>query len=167
MRKALKLALVAACLSGCAHQAAPSIAPEAPLQPQTLGDRRLPFAHYITAMHKQIHRRFMLGFLADIDARNDPAYADQTLWTQLAIVVNGDGSIARLDVARSSGVRSFDDAAIESVRSAAPFPPPPALIVSADGAVHLDWRFYRDGVRGCSAIGVDPHILGNVAVRLQ
>jgi TonB family protein len=128
------------------------------MQEQALGARARPFAQYLTAMHKQIHKGFTVGFLADIDARHDPAYADNTLWTQLAIVVNGDGTLERAQVVHASGVQSFDAAALASVKAAAPFPAPPSTIESSDGRVYLDWRFYRDDVRGCSTIGVAPHI---------
>src|SRR3954453_4179166 len=42
-----------------------------------LGTRASPFAAYITAMHRQIHKLFTLGFLSDIDARSDSAYANE------------------------------------------------------------------------------------------
>jgi TonB family protein len=133
-----------------------------PMGLTTRSTRASPFALYIAAMHRQIHSRFTLAFLADIDARKDPTYAEQSLWTMLAIVVNGDGTIARLDVVRPSGVRAFDDAALASVRSAAPFPPAPSVIESGDGKVHLDWEFHRDAVRGCGTPGVRPYILDSV-----
>ena len=69
-----------------------------------LGTRASPFAAYITAMHRQIHKLFTLGFLSDIDARNDSLYADDTLWTQLEIVVKGDGTIERVGIVHGSGV---------------------------------------------------------------
>ncbi len=127
---------------------------------QPLGPRATPFAVYIAAMHRQIHARFTVGFLADIDARHDPAFADGTLWTQLEIAVNADGTVDHARVVRSSGLAAFDSAAADSVTAAAPFPPTPEMIRSADGKVHLDWQFRRDAVRGCGTPGVAPHILG-------
>src|SRR6185312_5262237 len=123
-----------------------------------LGTRASPFAAYITAMHRQIHKLFTLGFLSDIDARQDSAYANEELWTQLEIVVKGDGSVERVGIVRGSGLLAFDTAAIDSVMSAAPFPPPPSVIKSANGKVYLDWQFHRDE-RACGTFGVDPHIL--------
>jgi TonB family protein len=123
-----------------------------------LGTRASPFAAYITAMHRQIHKLFTLGFLSDIDMRNDSAYANEELWTQLEIVVKGDGSVERVGIVRSSGLLAFDVAAIDSVMSAAPFPAPPSVIKSANGKVYLDWQFHRDE-RACGTFGVDPHIL--------
>ncbi len=127
-----------------------------------LGTRASPFAAYITAMHRQIHKLFTLGFLSDIDARGDSAYANEELWTQLEIVVKGDGSVERVGIVRGSGLLAFDTAAIDSVLSAAPFPPPPSVIKSANGKVYLDWQFHRDE-RACGTFGVDPHILTTVA----
>jgi TonB family protein len=126
-----------------------------------LGTRGSPFAAYITAMHRQIHKLFTIGFLGDIDARNDSAYANDELWTQLEIVVKGDGSVERVGIVHTSGMLAFDVAAIDSVMSAAPFPPPPQVIKSANGKVYLDWQFHRDE-RACGTFGVDPHILTTV-----
>jgi TonB family protein len=125
-----------------------------------LGTRASPFAAYITQMHRQIHKLFTFGFLADIDGKssaNSP-YNDMNMWTQLEIVLKGDGSVDKVGIVRSSGVLAFDVAAIDSVMSAAPFPTPPSVIKSANGKVYLDWQFHRDD-RACGTFGVDPHIL--------
>ena len=123
-----------------------------------LGTRASPFAGYITAMHRQIHKLFTFGFLADIDARSNSVYADLTLWTQLEIVIKGDGTVDKVGIVRSSGLLAFDTAAIDSVLSAAPFPVPPQAIRSANGKVYMDWQFHRDD-RACGTFGVDPYIL--------
>lgn len=123
-----------------------------------LGTRASPFAGYITAMHRQIHKLFTFGFLADIDTRANSAYSDMSLWTQLEIVINGDGTVDKVGIVRSSGLLAFDTAAIDSVMSAAPFPTPPRVIRSANGKVYMDWQFHRDD-RACGTFGVDPYIL--------
>jgi len=146
--------LVGVWLLGCAHHDT--------VTQQPLGTRAPAFAQYVVAMHRQIHKVFTLGFLADIDARKDPVYADQALWTQVSIAVDADGRIDRVGVLRSSGLQAFDAAVVESLRAAAPFPPPPDSIKSADGKVHLDWQFHRDE-RSCGAFGVDPHLYGTAS----
>lgn len=113
-------------------------------------------------MHRKIHPLFTGGFLAGIDARQDPTYSDQTLWTKLAIVVDDDGSVERITIVRASGVPGFDAAASASVQSAAPFPPPPPQIASTDGKLYLDWQFHRDE-RSCGTFGAEPHIYTIVA----
>jgi TonB family protein len=133
-----------------------------------LGTRRDPFAGYITAMHRQIHKLFTFGFLADLDARpssNSP-YNNEELWTQLEIVIKGDGTVDKVGIVRGSGVLPFDVAAIDSVMSAAPFPPPPQEIKSVNGKVYMDWQFHRDE-RACGTFGVDPHILTSVGDSVQ
>jgi TonB family protein len=124
---------------------------------QELGTRASPFAAYITAMHRQIHKLFTFGFLADIEGRRGP-YDDESLWTQLQIVINPDGKVDKVTIVRSSGVLGFDVAAIDSVMSAAPFPTPPKAIRSTNGKVYMDWQFHRDE-RACGTFGVDPYIL--------
>ena len=170
MTRALAAALLVA---GCAT-APPVTAPvirataSTPAKPpsfagqQPLGARARPFAQYITAMHHQIHKLFTLGFLAEIDARHDPAYADAGLCTQLRITVKPDGAVDHVQVRRSSGLAAFDTAAIDSVTAAAPFPPTPEAIRSADGKVYVDWEFHRDQ-RSCATLGVDPYIFASPA----
>src|SRR5262249_17492843 len=75
-----------------------------------LGTRRSPFAAYITAMHRQIHKLWTFGFLADLDGKpsaNNP-YTNPDLWTQLEIVLKGDGTVDKVSIVRSSGVLPFD-----------------------------------------------------------
>ncbi len=122
-----------------------------------LGTRASPFAGYITAMHRQIHKLWGFGFLQDIEGRSGP-YSDLSLWTQLEIVLKGDGTVDKITIVRTSGVLGFDVAAIDAVQSAAPFPTPPSVIRSANGKVYLDWQFHRDE-NACGTWGVDPHIL--------
>ncbi len=125
-----------------------------------LGTRASPFAAYITAMHRQIHKLWTFGFLSDIDLRQqkNDQFANMELWTQLEIVLKSDGTVDRVGIVRSSGVLPFDVAAIDSVMSAAPFPVPPSVIRSANGKVYMDWQFHRDE-RACGTFGVDPYIL--------
>jgi TonB family protein len=134
--------------------------PEVKVGNQTeLGTRASPFAGYITAMHRQIHKLFGDGFLGDVEAHyGKTPYDDLTLWTKLEIVVKSDGSVEKVNIVRSSGVTGFDVAAIDSVMSAAPFPSPPKEIRSANGRVYLHWQFHRDET-ACSPIYADPFIL--------
>jgi TonB family protein len=124
-----------------------------------LSTRAHPFALYIAQMHQNIHQLWGYGFLPDMD--NKPArhpMNDMSLWVMIEIVLRPDGSIAKATVARTSGALSFDVAALDTVFSAAPYPPPPSAIRSADGNVYLHWRFHRDH-RQCGTFGVDPFIL--------
>ena len=127
-----------------------------------LGTRAHPFAAYIAEMHRQIHRLWAFGFLADLDARaGHTEYDDLTLWTQLEIVLKADGSVDKVTIVRTSGNAAYDVAAMDTVQASSPFPAPPPAIKSANGKVYLDWRFHRDD-RQCGTFGVDPHILTTV-----
>jgi TonB family protein len=52
----------------------------------------------------------------------------QTRRVVVAIEILDDGAVGRMDVELSSGVQALDDEAIRSVKSAAPFAPPPAAL---------------------------------------
>src|SRR4029079_15712156 len=86
-----------------------------------LGTRASPFAGYITAMHTKIHKILTFGFLADQDGRfGRGAFEDETVWTQLQIALNGDGTVDKVGIIRASGNVAFDAVALDSVMSAAP-----------------------------------------------
>lgn len=120
-----------------------------------------PFAAYLTAMHRRIHRLFADGFLADLESlpSNSPLN-DQTLVTTLEIILERDGRIHRLGVVRTSGNIAFDVASLNSVRRAGPFGNAPASILSGDGRVYLHWAFYRNE-RQCGTFNAEPYILPN------
>lgn len=124
-----------------------------------LGTRANPFAAYIAKMHRGIHKLWAFGFLASLDGKGafDP-YNDMERWTEIAIVIDGDGKIEKATISRPSGYLPFDAAALDVVMSLSPLPKPPEAIKSYDGKVYLDWRFHRDG-RQCGTEGVTPHIL--------
>ena len=131
-----------------------ALAPSPSPSPVALGTRARPLAVYIVSMHRRIHPLFTDQFLAGFDARHE--LDDPQLSTQLEIVVRADGSLDRVTIVRSSGAPGLDVAAVDSVTHAAPFDPVPAAIRSADGKLHLTWKFHRDAVLGCATLGVDP-----------
>jgi len=68
--------------------------------------------------------------------------------SRLVVVISADvarsGGLLDAAVSSSSGNQDFDGVALEIVREAAPFPQPPAELVSDDDRVHLRWAFHRD-----------------------
>jgi TonB family protein len=125
-----------------------------------LGTRAAPFAAYIARMHRGIHKLWGFGVLEDWDRKSSSSpFNNMEMWTMIEIVLNGDGTIDKLTVARPSGYLPFDVAAMDVVMSAGPYPDPPAGIKSGNGKIYLHWRFHRDD-RACGTFGVDPYILG-------
>ncbi len=86
------------------------------------------------------------SFLADCQLRLPPSdpLNDPSRLVALEFRVARDGTVHELAVAQSSGSSDFDAAALEVVRDAGRFPPPPAALVSDDDTVHILWRFARD-----------------------
>jgi TonB family protein len=126
-----------------------------------LNTRAAPFAAFIARMHRNIHELWGFGFLEDLESKpssyplNNPALA-----TKLEIVLNGDGTIAKITIVQASGLTQFDVAAIDAVYSAGPFPDPPREIRSGNGKIYIHWAFHRDE-RQCATSGVDYYILDN------
>jgi len=124
-----------------------------------LKTRAAPFALYIARMHRRIHELWGFGFLEDLDDKpSSNEMNDWTLWTKIEIVVNQDGTVDKVNIARPSGVLAFDVAALDTVLSSGPFEPPPDAIRSADGKTYLHWAFHRDW-RQCGTFGAEPYIL--------
>jgi TonB family protein len=126
-----------------------------------LNTRAAPFAAFIARMHRNIHELWGFGFLEDVDRKGsfDPLN-NPSLMTKLEIVLNGDGTIAKVTVVRASGLVQFDVAAIDAVYSAGPYPDPPREIRSGNGKIYIHWSFHRDE-RQCATSGVDYYILDN------
>lgn len=60
--------------------------------------------------------------------------------TSLVVVMNSEGQIVEVSIQGSSGVREFDEAAIQSFNEAGPFPNPPKDLI-VDGRVRIEWGF--------------------------
>ena len=119
-----------------------------------------PFAAYLAVVHRQIHIYFADQFLRGLPLAGSPM-SDPSLVTTLEIVINGDGSLETVGVARSSGFLPFDYGAFSSVQRAAPFPPPPSKILSSDGRAYMHWAFHRSE-RQCGTFNAQPYILKDV-----
>ncbi len=61
--------------------------------------------------------------------------------TQVIVTLDKNGELESVEVIGESGVKDFDDAAIEAFKSAAPFPNPPKGIVEKDGRIRIRWDF--------------------------
>lgn len=119
-----------------------------------------PFASYIAAVHRRIHRQFADRFLRNLPMFAGSPYSDPTLMTKLEIVLNKDGSVHRVGIARTSGLLPFDFGAFNSVLRAQPYPPAPDSILSGDGRVYFHWGFYKNQ-RQCGTFNAEPYILPN------
>jgi TonB family protein len=127
---------------------------------RAIGAAAKAWALYLNGIHNRIHGPFADGFLASLDKlpasdpRNDPK-----LVVRVEIVIAADGSLSRLAVVRSSGIRAFDLGAVESVLRAAPMEKPDSSLRSSDGRVYFHWELHRDDVVACSTTNVHPYVL--------
>lgn len=118
-----------------------------------------PFALYLTAFHRKLHPHWGDGFLVSLlRFPDDHPLNDMTLWVKLEIVVNGDGTIHKITVVRSSGNTVYDVAAIDAVFQGEPYPPPPPELQSGDGRLYLRYAFYRNHSQ-CGVWNAEPYIL--------
>jgi TonB family protein len=61
--------------------------------------------------------------------------------TKVVIILDGTGTLVRVQIVGPSGVNDLDDAAVEAFRAAAPFPNPPHGIADPDGTIKIRWDF--------------------------
>jgi TonB family protein len=116
-----------------------------------------PFAAYLAAVHRNIHREFAMKFLRSLPLAGGP-FADPNLRTRLSIVINQDGSLYQVGVIQTSGFTPYDYGAWNAVTKAAPFPEAPKKILSGDGRVYVHWDFYNNE-RQCGTFNAEPYIL--------
>ncbi|WP_437322051.1 TonB family protein [Sorangium sp. So ce385] len=123
--------------------------------------RHVPFALYINSMHERIHSVYEEELAAAREAYPElRGEADMAVLLEIA-VNQGDGRLARLGVASSSGSVAFDVVALEAVRRAAPFDAPPQLLVSPGGKVYLHWMFHTDPYQACATFNARPFMLAS------
>ncbi len=88
------------------------------------------------------------GYWRDITqreySRRDPTgaiYGQRNRATLLSIVLDREGRLDSVEVAKSCGLDFLDRAAIASIREAQPFPNPPSGIVESDGSIRFSFQF--------------------------
>ncbi len=85
--------------------------------------------------------------------RRDPygnVYGVKDRYSAVRVTLNGDGTVRQLYVARPSGLEFFDDEAVRSIRSAAPFHNPPEGLKDEDGLIHFTFGFFFEITSGSS-----------------
>jgi TonB family protein len=114
-----------------------------------------PEATYLTALHAHIHRRWTDNFLRLISEKlelNNPLNVPDRS-AEVDLTISGDGQLLSAKITRSSGFPGFDDAVIEILRDAVPYPQAPLQVRSDDDNLRLHWLFARDQ-RRCSGVMV-------------
>jgi TonB family protein len=124
---------------------------------RALNETAVVWAHYLNALHNQIHPAFTDSFLTGLVGQDaGDALDDPHLITRLEIVLDAQGRVSTLGVVRSSGQVRFDLAALEAVTRSGPYPQPPPELRSFDGNVYLHWEFHRNPTFACSTMNARP-----------
>jgi TonB family protein len=83
-------------------------------------------------LQQQIARIFKSG-------RKLASNSDYT--TKTLVTLNAHGDIQRVQVLEQSGTFDLDDAAVQALNKAGPYPNPPKGLIGNDGLVQLQWEF--------------------------
>ncbi len=112
-------------------------------------------ASYLPDLHAHVHRRWANNFLRlvgeNIEASSPLNTPDRS--AEVDVVIGADGQLVFTKVSRPSGFPGFDDAIIDVLKDAVPFPKPPLAVRSDDDNLHLHWLFARDQ-RRCAGVAV-------------
>jgi TonB family protein len=126
-------------------------------EPAVQGEARtLP---YLRAMHTKVHREWADNFLAMASAQlpKDHPVNLSSRAVELELLLMPDGKLAAVQVAKPSGAGDFDAAAVDVVKTAAPFGAIPTEllsdVLSDDGKAHILWTLARDD-RRCSSLSI-------------
>jgi len=117
---------------------------------------------YLRQIHQKLHGSWVDGYLR-ITPYDVLGPDSSTRETEVSLTVRWDGTIEQADVAKSSGSPDFDAAAMNSIWSSAPFPPP-TDVMADDGLAHITWHFARD-YRQCSGASI-VHVEFPLAIAL-
>jgi TonB family protein len=98
-------------------------------------------AAYLRALEGKFDKAFYDDFirLAPYEVVGSPTAARAV---DVRFVVRWDGTVASLEVVKSSGVSGFDEGALEVVRRLSPYRPPVGVLAD-DGLAHFMWHFGR------------------------
>jgi HEAT repeat protein len=123
--------------------------PEAALTTQASG----PGANYLRDLHAHVHKRWSDNFLRLVgetqEASNPLNTPDRS--AEVDLLIGADGQLVSSTVSRPSGFPGFDDAILDVLKDAVPFPKPPLAVRSDDDNLHLHWLFARDQ-RRCAGV---------------
>ena len=110
---------------------------------------------YLRVLHAHIHRRWADNFLRLVGEKLPPVNPlnDAAMSAEVDLVVAADGQLISAKITRSSGFAGFDDAIVEVLRDAVPFPTPPPPVRSDDDKLHAHWVFARDQ-RRCAGVAL-------------
>ncbi|HVZ89409.1 MAG TPA: HEAT repeat domain-containing protein [Polyangia bacterium] len=112
-------------------------------------------ATYLATLHAHVHKRWADNFLRliaeKLELSNPLNVPDRA--TEVDLVISGDGQLISSSISKSSGFPGFDDAVIEILHDAVPFPQAPLVVRSDDDNLRLHWVFARDQ-RRCSGVAV-------------
>jgi TonB family protein len=81
----------------------------------------------------------------EVYLRHDPygnIYGVKDRYTVLNVVLDSDGDLSDVTVARSSGVGFLDDEAVHAFQLASPFPNPPQGLLENDGLIRFQFGFF-------------------------
>jgi hypothetical protein len=109
-----------------------------------LNTREYKYAHFFNRVKREVAARwFAVEALRGRDPRGD-VYGVKDRHTVLAVTLYPNGSIARLEVERESGLPFLDAEAVSSFERAQPFHNPPAGLADSDGLIRFKFGFFLE-----------------------
>jgi len=133
---ALALLLV---VGGCAH----STLPECPA-PKPVEEKPSQYAEYFRAVKARVFQNWQLNAVLKEHDPKRTQFGARDRYTILEVTLDAAGAISTMTLRRTSGLAFLDEAAMDAIRRAAPFEPPPPGLLRADGTVQFPFGFYME-----------------------
>ncbi|MBN2494097.1 MAG: energy transducer TonB [Deltaproteobacteria bacterium] len=109
-----------------------------------LNSREFKYATFFNRVKRGVSQ-FWAPRVGEEYIRRDPygnIFGVKNRYTVLNVALDSSGKLTEVSVARSSGVKFFDDVAVRSFHDASPFPNPPQGLVGDDGSIRFQFGFY-------------------------
>lgn len=106
-----------------------------------LNTRKFAYAAYFNKMKQAISRNWSPGTAIIVNDPMGKMYGRKDRFTKLKVFISAQGKLVRAKVITSSGVDFLDREAINAFKMAAPFAPPPEVLLNEDKQLEIQFGF--------------------------
>lgn len=113
-----------------------------------LSTREFVFYSYFERIRRQLSEHWtpeVRKKVENLNRQGRSIASEQEKVTKSLIILDAKGNLVTVKIISQSGVIELDEAVVETLRSAAPFPNPPEGIIEKDGTIQIRWDFVLAG----------------------
>jgi hypothetical protein len=121
------------------------------------GNKRAGWFEFFRLLHERLHPIFSDQFLTSLDAGGPASPFNNPALNTLVMVevFQATGELSTITIVESSGLLTFDLAALETFARVTPLSVP-SILSDASGIVRFAWRFSRPPEVACTSLNASP-----------